>query len=97
MSATNPKETVDHPPHYGGDTTYETIKVIEAWGLDFALGNCVKYISRAGRKDPEALLEDLHKAAWYLQHEIERLTPGDPMAAFKAAGISTADLAGGGR
>ena len=46
-------ESVNHPPHYGGDTTYEAIKVIEAWGLDFHLGNVVKYISRAGKKGSE--------------------------------------------
>ena len=62
---------VNHPSHYGGDTTYETIKVIEAWGLGFHLGNAVKYISRAGRKGDA--LEDLRKAAWYLAREIERL------------------------
>jgi hypothetical protein len=63
-------EAVDHPAHYGGaDNPYEAIKVIEAWGLGFCLGNTVKYISRAGKKD--ALLQDLKKAAWYLQREIE--------------------------
>jgi hypothetical protein len=61
---------VDHPAHYGGkDNPYEAIKVIEAWGLDFHLGNTVKYISRAGKKG--AALEDLKKALWYLQREIE--------------------------
>lgn len=69
-------EQVNHPQHYGGDTTYETIKVIDAWGLGFSLGNAVKYISRAGVKDPGKLLEDLEKAAWYLNHEIERLRNG---------------------
>lgn len=64
------KEAVNHPAHYGGaGNPYEAIKVIEAWGLDFCLGNTVKYISRAGKKD--ALLQDLKKAAWYLQREIE--------------------------
>lgn len=67
----NMAEKVDHPPHYGGDTTYETIKVIEAWGLDFCLGNAVKYLSRAGKKGDE--LEDLRKAAWYIQRRIEQL------------------------
>lgn len=43
-------DTVDHPAHYGGDTTYEAIKVIEAWSLGFCLGNAVKYICRAGKK-----------------------------------------------
>lgn len=62
--------TVNHPLHYGGDTTYEAIKVIEAWGLGFCLGNTVKYISRSGKKDPAKELEDLKKAAWYLNREI---------------------------
>lgn len=61
-------ETINHPAHYGGDTTYEAIKVIEAWGLGFCLGNTVKYISRADRKG--SALEDLKKARWYLDREI---------------------------
>lgn len=68
------KEMVNNPLHYGGaDNPYEAIKVIEAWGLDFHLGNTVKYISRAGFKNPEKELEDLKKAAWYLQRRIENL------------------------
>jgi hypothetical protein len=63
-------ERVDHPQHYGGDTLYEAIKVIEAWELGFNLGNTVKYISRAERKG--APLEDLKKAAWYLAREIAK-------------------------
>lgn len=61
-------DPVNHPQHYGGDTTYETIKVIEAWGLGFSIGNCVKYLSRAGKKGP--VLEDLRKARFYLDREI---------------------------
>lgn len=64
-------DPVNHPPHYGGDTTYETIKVIEAWALGFCLGNAVKYISRAGHKGDA--LEDLRKARWYLDREIAKL------------------------
>ena len=68
------KEMVNNPTHYGGaDNTYEAIKVIDAWGLGFCLGNTVKYISRAGKKDPAKELEDLKKARWYLQHHIETL------------------------
>jgi hypothetical protein len=67
-------ETIDHPSHYGGDTVYECVKVIEAWGLDFNLGNAVKYISRAGKKDPTKLVEDLKKATWYLNRAIENAT-----------------------
>jgi hypothetical protein len=66
---------VNNPEHYGGATNiYEAIKVIEAWDLDFHLGNTVKYISRAGIKNPEKELEDLKKAAWYLQRKIDNLT-----------------------
>ncbi|MEV6413868.1 DUF3310 domain-containing protein [Kribbella sp. NPDC051718] len=78
MSPTDPNEAVNHPAHYGGDTTYEAIKVIEAWGLGFTLGNAVKYICRAGAKGRR--IEDLRKAAWYLQHEIERLEAGQVAA-----------------
>lgn len=60
---------VDHPAHYGGaDNPYEAIKVIEAWGLGFNLGNAVKYVARAERKG--APIEDLEKARWYLDREI---------------------------
>lgn len=67
-------DNVNHPAHYGGeDNPYEAIKVIEAWNLGFCLGNSVKYISRAGKKDPAKRIEDLEKAAWYINHEIKRL------------------------
>jgi hypothetical protein len=66
-------DAVNHPAHYGGaDNPYEAIRVIEAWGLGFCLGNTVKYIRRAEKKG--AALEDLRKALWYLQREIERRT-----------------------
>lgn len=65
---------VNHPKHYGGENNpYEAIKVIEAWELDFSLGNTVKYISRAGKKIPEKELEDLEKAKWYLERRINNL------------------------
>ena len=68
------KEMVNHPNHYGGELNpYEAIKVIDAWGLDFCLGNTVKYISRAGKKNTDKELEDLKKALWYLQHKIDTL------------------------
>jgi len=67
-------EQVNHPEHYGGaDNEYEAIKVIDAWGLGFSLGNTVKYISRAGKKDPTKELEDLKKAKFYLEHHINTL------------------------
>lgn len=68
------KEMVNHPNHYGGeDNVYEVIKVIDAWELGFSLGNTVKYISRAGKKNPDKELEDLMKAKWYLEHHIKTL------------------------
>lgn len=66
-------EAVNNPKHYGGDTTYEAIKVIEAWELNFHLGNVVKYISRAGKKDSNKTKEDLLKAQWYLDRYIGTL------------------------
>lgn len=76
------EETINHPAHYGGaNNPYEAIKVIEAWCLGFCLGNTVKYISRAGRKPNVSAVEDLKKAQWYLQREIENregvAQPGD--------------------
>jgi hypothetical protein len=68
------KEMVKNPSHYGGaDNVYEAIKVIEAWDLGFHLGNTVKYISRAGKKDPAKEIEDLKKAMFYLERKIKNL------------------------
>ena len=72
------KEAVNHPAHYGGDVVYETKKVIREWGLNFNLGTVVKYISRAGKKDPNKVIEDLEKARWYLDDEIRFLKYGTP-------------------
>tara|TARA_R100001510_G_C7606840_1_gene171658 strand:- start:30 stop:320 length:291 start_codon:yes stop_codon:yes gene_type:complete len=65
--------SVDHPDHYGGkDNTYEAIKIIEAYDLNFSLGNAIKYIIRAGKKNSNTI-EDLEKAKWYVQRQIEFL------------------------
>lgn len=70
-------ESVVHPAHYGGDGVYEVLKVVWAWGLNFCTGNAVKYIARAGRKDPDKRIEDLRKAKFYLEREINRLEAGE--------------------
>ncbi len=76
-------EQVNHPAHYGGaDNPYEVINVIEAWDLNFQLGNAVKYIARAGKKDPDTLRQDLEKAKWYLEREISKF--GKPIAPSQA-------------
>lgn len=59
------------PNHYRPGP-YEAIKVIDAWDLNFNLGNVVKYVSRAGRKDGADPVEDLRKARQYLDFEIAR-------------------------
>ena len=71
------REMVNHPQHYGGDTTYEVVKVLEAWGLeqDALLWNAVKYIARQpkeGGNDYKTRTEDLKKAQWYLRRRIKQ-------------------------
>lgn len=76
----NPEQDdmVNNPPHYT-DGGIEVIDFIKAKNLDFCLGNAVKYISRAGKKNDAALtnkaktIQDLEKAIWYCKKEIEWL------------------------
>lgn len=65
-------DPVSHPAHYTR-SKYETIDVIEEWQLGYHLGNAVKYISRAGHKDPAKTVEDLRKAVWYIERFISKL------------------------
>lgn len=61
------KEAVNHPSHYNAGNL-EVIDVIEDWNLGFSLGNAIKYIARAEHKGTQ--IQDLKKAAWYLNREI---------------------------
>lgn len=71
---------VDHPPHYGGaEDPFEHIKVAEAKGWGYHIGNATKYMWRAGLKTPD-LLQDLKKAKWYLDRYIELLELKLPQA-----------------
>ena len=63
-------DPVNHPAHYT-DGKYEVIDFIESWTLGFHYGNAVKYISRAGKKDPAKKREDLEKAIWYLNRSMD--------------------------
>ena len=63
-------DLINHPPHYIAKSGLEAIEVIEAFELSYCLGNAVKYILRAGRK--ESRLDDLKKAAWYIAREIAK-------------------------
>lgn len=60
---------VDHPKHYN-QGKIEVIEFIEDKSLNFHRGNAVKYIARAGIKDPNKEIEDLEKAVWYIRREI---------------------------
>lgn len=74
MKGEEKKESINHPTHYGGQQNpYEAIKIIEALDLGFCLGNTLKYISRAGKKDQANEIEDLKKARWYLDRQIQNL------------------------
>ena len=63
------EEQVNHPSHYVKGI--EPIEVIESWDLNFSLGNAIKYILRSPYKGKQ--IEDLEKARWYIDREIERL------------------------
>lgn len=68
-----------NPDHYKGIDGYEVIDIIEYFELNFARGNSIKYILRAGKKPEEGYdittkeIEDLDKSIWYLQREVKRL------------------------
>jgi hypothetical protein len=65
-------DPVVRPAHYNFGR-FEVIEVIMDWGLNFTRGSAVKYIARAGRKNPDTELEDLRKAREVLDREISRL------------------------
>lgn len=69
------KESVNHPTHYNF-SKFEVIDVIFDWKLDFCMGNVLKYISRAGKKNDEK--EDLKKSLFYLQYFIKNYPKIDP-------------------
>jgi len=62
---------VDHPLHYNKGKI-EVIDAIEAWSLGFNLGNVIKYVARSDHKGEK--LQDLQKALWYLQREIDKIS-----------------------
>lgn len=63
-------ESVNHPVHYMSECGIEVIDVIEAFNLNFNLGNVIKYVIRADRKGNAK--EDLEKAMWYLSRELSK-------------------------
>lgn len=67
-----PENDPINPKHYT-DGNIEVIDFIDDKKLGFCLGNVVKYVARAGKKNPDKEIEDLEKAEWYLKHYIEKL------------------------
>ena len=67
----NKAEMVNHPNHYQSGNGIEVIDVIEAFNLNFNLGNAIKYCLRCNKKFN--MIEDLEKAKWYLEREIRSL------------------------
>ena len=65
-------DPVTNPAHY--DFSVSPLDAIYSWGLDFDLGNAIKYIARAGKKDPRKESEDLEKAIFYIRHHIKQIT-----------------------
>lgn len=63
------KNMVDHPQHYQGKS-FEVIDIINDYGLNFELGNAIKYILRADKKGNKK--QDLEKALWYINYELSK-------------------------
>jgi len=78
---------ITRPSHYCEGRSFEPIEVINDWNLDFDLGNVVKYISRAGRKDSK--LKDLKKALFYLNHAVKKESKKVTVAEDAAFGKKT--------
>lgn len=74
-------DPIDSPAHYAEGRQYEPIDVIADWELNYHLGNCLKYVSRAGRKLNQ--LEDLKKARWYLDREIQTIEAVQPRVTYE--------------
>lgn len=71
MGKVTEDDEVNQPSHYQSESGLEAIDVIEAFDLNFNLGNCIKYVLRAGKKEDE--LQDLKKALWYIKRQIKNL------------------------
>lgn len=67
------EDSINHPSHYTFGKI-EVIEVIEDWNLGYHLSSVIKYVARAGKKDPMKTVEDLKKAAWYLERAIGKLS-----------------------
>jgi len=68
---------VEHPSYYNNTLPVEVIEICKHY--NFTLGNVIKYVLRAGLKTEQGMsiqdkkIEDLKKARWYLDYEIQTL------------------------
>ena len=76
------KEMINHPDHYQGNK-FEVIDIIEDYNLGFCMGNAIKYLLRAGKKDDE--IQDLNKALWYVQRRIREVDTAKQIARIELA------------
>lgn len=65
-------EVVTYEPNYYKENGMQVIEIVDNFGLDFCLGNVIKYICRAGKKTGNNTVDDLRKALWYLIREINK-------------------------
>tara|TARA_Y100000592_G_scaffold86765_1_gene140466 strand:+ start:9891 stop:10160 length:270 start_codon:yes stop_codon:yes gene_type:complete len=70
IKKTEKYEAVDKPLHYQSKQGFQVVDIIEAYNLNFNLGNVLKYVCRAGNKPNEGRSKDLRKALWYLHREV---------------------------
>ena len=86
------KESINHPSHYN-DGQIEVIDFIEDIGLGtgFNLGNAIKYLARAGKKDVGKTVEDLKKARWYIKRQADIW---DKKSSFKPNNIESEKYTG---
>jgi hypothetical protein len=85
---------IEQPSHYQGRGGLNANQVIRAFELNFALGNVVKYVLRAGRKPDEPALDDLRKALWYLQDEFKQRELAQCLPASDLKGFAAREAAG---
>ena len=76
-------DPINHPAHYTSGSI-EVIDFLEDQGFGFHLANAVKYIARAGKKDPDKTVEDLSKAVWYINRYIGLIERADGSSPDKA-------------
>lgn len=86
---------IEQPSHYQGRGGLNANQVIRAFELNFALGNVVKYVLRAGRKPDEPALDDLRKALWYLQDEFKQRELAQCLPASDLKGFAAREAGGG--